>query len=100
MTKQERWGYPNVAMLACLLGCDALFEHGYITVDASGTIAERRPTTVDALANARGRAHRIAVPDIHPSPRSVVQGPPPTTPHLKSQTAATHNRDCDTHTGP
>lgn len=45
--------YPNVAMLACLLGCDALFEHGYMTVDDSRIIAEGRHTTVDALANAR-----------------------------------------------
>lgn len=52
-TNQERWDYPNVAMLACLLGCDALFEHGYIAVDATGTIVEGRPTSVDALTNAR-----------------------------------------------
>ncbi|WP_143546436.1 HNH endonuclease [Rhodococcus sp. 14-2496-1d] len=52
-TNQERWDYPNVAMLACLLGCDALFEHGYITVDDSGTIVDGRPTAVDALVNAR-----------------------------------------------
>lgn len=52
-TNRERWDYPNVAMLACLLGCDALFEYGYIAVDDSGTIVEGRPTSVDALANAR-----------------------------------------------
>jgi hypothetical protein len=40
-------------MLACLLGCDALFERGYIAVDDSGTIVEGRPTGVDAVANAR-----------------------------------------------
>lgn len=28
----------NVVMPACLLGCDALFEHGYITVEADGRI--------------------------------------------------------------
>jgi len=28
----------NVSMLACLLGCDALFERGYITVNEQGTI--------------------------------------------------------------
>lgn len=27
-------------MLACSLGCDALFEHGYIGVDHTGTVRD------------------------------------------------------------
>lgn len=37
-SEDERRDLPNVAMLACLFGCDALFEMGYIGVDASGHI--------------------------------------------------------------
>ncbi|MDQ7906852.1 hypothetical protein RB614_20260 [Phytohabitans sp. ZYX-F-186] len=35
----EKLDLDNVAMLACLLGCDSLYEHGYITVDPGGKIA-------------------------------------------------------------
>ncbi|WP_051831413.1 HNH endonuclease [Streptomyces violens] len=34
----ERWDIRNVAMLACLLGCDSLFEHGFITVESGGVL--------------------------------------------------------------
>lgn len=34
----EKRDLANVAMLACTLGCDALFEHGYVTVDDQGHI--------------------------------------------------------------
>lgn len=44
-TNQERWNYGAIAMLTCLFGCDALFEHGYIAVDDNGTIVEARPTS-------------------------------------------------------
>lgn len=39
-TESERMDTLNVAMLACLFGCDALFELGYVTVDESGRIEQ------------------------------------------------------------
>ncbi|MGW8375195.1 hypothetical protein [Streptomyces sp. ODS28] len=35
-SEAERWDVGNIAMLACLLGCDSLYEHGLITVSAHG----------------------------------------------------------------
>jgi len=35
----EKRDIPNVAMLACTLGCDALFERGYVGVDSKGAIS-------------------------------------------------------------
>ena len=37
-TDDEKRDLNNVAMLACVLGCDALFEHGYILVDKNGVV--------------------------------------------------------------
>lgn len=37
-SENERMDTRNVSMLACLLGCDALFERGYIVVSERGTI--------------------------------------------------------------
>ncbi|MFE5595708.1 hypothetical protein [Streptomyces sp. NPDC056549] len=37
-TRQERLNMSNV-IPACLMGCDELFEHGYIYVEGDGTIA-------------------------------------------------------------
>ncbi|MGY1702696.1 hypothetical protein [Geodermatophilus sp. SYSU D00766] len=34
----EKADLPNVAMLACLFGCDALYEAGYLSVDEAGTV--------------------------------------------------------------
>src|SRR5699024_2476589 len=38
LTDDERRDLGRIAMLACSLGCDALFERGYIAVDSSGTV--------------------------------------------------------------
>lgn len=38
LREAERRSLGTIAMLACTLGCDALFEHGYIAVDESGTV--------------------------------------------------------------
>lgn len=38
LTDDERRDLNRVAMLACVLGCDALFEHGYIGVERTGTV--------------------------------------------------------------
>lgn len=48
----ERLDFASAAMLACTLGCDTLFEFGYITVDADGLIAGQRSATTEALVSA------------------------------------------------
>lgn len=35
---EEKIDIPAVAMIACALGCDALFEHGYVVVNDEGII--------------------------------------------------------------
>ncbi|MFF3060150.1 hypothetical protein [Streptomyces sp. NPDC057909] len=37
-TDDEKRDLTNIAMLACTLGCDALYEHGYVTVAEGGRI--------------------------------------------------------------
>jgi hypothetical protein len=38
-SETERLDIPTIAMSACKFGCDALYEEGYISVDATGTIS-------------------------------------------------------------
>ena len=45
----------NVAMLACLLGCDALFELGLVTVDLDGTIGEPNHYLADSCSEIADR---------------------------------------------
>lgn len=45
----DRRDFASVAMLACSLGCDALFETAYIVVDDAGVIRFGRPTESEAL---------------------------------------------------
>jgi hypothetical protein len=58
-TDAERLDLSNVAMLACSLGCDALYEQGWIAVDNSGLI---RTVLLDELSddNFRDRLARLA----------------------------------------
>ncbi|MGW6745650.1 hypothetical protein ACWGDX_33765 [Streptomyces sp. NPDC055025] len=37
-TDTEKRDLANIAMLACVFGCDALYEHGYVTVISNGAI--------------------------------------------------------------
>lgn len=37
-TEEERKDFDNVGMLACVLGCDSLFERGYVSVGQGGEI--------------------------------------------------------------
>ena len=57
-SEAERRDFDAVAMLVCNLGCDALFEWGYIGVDEQGHIISLRPTrTLDtgrAVASLEG----------------------------------------------
>lgn len=48
-TEAERMDTFNIAMLACLFGCDALYELGYVVVGSNGIVERgiRRSTNVD-----------------------------------------------------
>jgi hypothetical protein len=48
----ERMDFDTAAMLVCSLGCDALFEQGYIVVDDAGMLREGVPATTDDLLRA------------------------------------------------
>ncbi|GAB3564520.1 HNH endonuclease [Arthrobacter alkaliphilus] len=62
-SEKERMDTRNVSMLACLFGCDALFELGYIVVDESGLIQACKPASkqvsarIEGLAGRKCRAH-------------------------------------------
>lgn len=43
---------------ACTFGCDEMFEHGYVAVDAGGRVVMLRPSTGDLQAAARAVAGR------------------------------------------
>lgn len=49
LSDAERLNFGAAAMLACGLGCDALFELGYLVVDGVGVLARGRPTASVAL---------------------------------------------------
>lgn len=49
LTEAERYDFVTAAMLACTLGCDALFEGGYLAVDESGRVEARRESTCNAV---------------------------------------------------
>jgi hypothetical protein len=49
LNDEERRQYDSVAMLVCLLGCDALFEHGYLVVDSDGRVAPGHSTDDAAI---------------------------------------------------
>lgn len=62
-TENERMDTRNVSMLACLFGCDALFELGYVVVGEHGIIERGRRGSqpvedrVNGLAGLRCPAH-------------------------------------------
>ncbi|WP_410666199.1 hypothetical protein [Amycolatopsis sp. lyj-84] len=47
-TEEERKDFDNIGMLACVLGCDSLFERGYISVGEDGTIIVSNIVTASA----------------------------------------------------
>lgn len=49
-TDEERRDLANIAMPACLFGCDALYETGYIAVDSKGMIVSSEVETDSALS--------------------------------------------------
>lgn len=62
-SEKERMDTRNVSMLACLFGCDALFELGYVLVGESGVIEAGKPGTgqvedrIMGLVGRKCRAH-------------------------------------------
>ncbi|MBB2900489.1 hypothetical protein FHR75_001277 [Kineococcus radiotolerans] len=54
----EKADLDNIAMLACLFGCDALYENGYISVDATGRIVAADVVDV-TTAHLRDRLERL-----------------------------------------
>jgi hypothetical protein len=57
-TEEERWDFERAAMLVCSLGCDSLFEHGYIIVRPDGMIVPgneaETPATKAAISRLSG----------------------------------------------
>ncbi|WP_166871466.1 HNH endonuclease signature motif containing protein [Salinibacterium sp. ZJ450] len=51
-TEEERRDFGAIAMLACALGCDALFEWGYVVVDETGIIRRGIEAPTEDLAEA------------------------------------------------
>lgn len=51
-TTEEKRDVPSIAMVACLLGCDALYEKGHITVVNGKVHANLNDDTPDDLASA------------------------------------------------
>ena len=79
LSDAERLNFDAVAMLACGLGCDALFELGYLVVDGMGVLARGRSTASVAL--------ELAVSQLVGSDR----------PGHDSDTASSFNRHRDLH---
>ncbi len=50
-TEAERRDYTSVAMLLCALGCDVLFEWGYVVVDNHGIVRVGRDPASSEVAN-------------------------------------------------
>ncbi len=48
--EEDRKNFPSVAMLACNLGCDDLYELGFVVVDDEGIIRPGRRTGVEAVS--------------------------------------------------
>lgn len=52
LNEAERLDFASAAMLACSLGCDSLFERGYVAIDDTGHIVEHLRVDNDALNKA------------------------------------------------
>ena len=49
-TPEEIWDIPNIAMPACLFGCDASFERGYLSVDSGNLWASPQALKVESFS--------------------------------------------------
>lgn len=54
-SEQERRDFRSAAVLICSLGCDALFEWGYVVVGPAGAILPGAPAETQPLTNAVAR---------------------------------------------
>lgn len=52
LSDEQRRRFDEVAMLVCALGCDALFEWGYVTVDGGGIVRAGTDAPTDDLRSA------------------------------------------------
>lgn len=50
--EEERMDFEHNAMLTCALGCDALYEWGYVVVDAKGRIKAGQPAETPRIEEA------------------------------------------------
>lgn len=55
LSDEQRAQFDRIAMLACLLGCDAMFEAGYLAVDENGVLVTGREAPGRGLAKAVSR---------------------------------------------
>lgn len=59
-TREEKLDLPNIVMPACRLGCDELYERGYLTVNQRGTVIAASvalpAAVVQILESLEGRA--------------------------------------------
>ncbi|WBP92091.1 hypothetical protein [Kitasatospora cathayae] len=86
-TDDEKRDFANIAMLACSLGCDSLYERGYITVTDTGRIQ------VSPLAHTMPGVHEHI--QQHLTDRTVLvdpgtRAPLPLAPHPHLQTRPAH----------
>ncbi|MGA7205167.1 MAG: hypothetical protein WBX27_11110 [Specibacter sp.] len=51
-SEEERMDYTSCAMLTCALGCDALYEWGYIVVGDTGRIRAGQPAETERIGEA------------------------------------------------
>ncbi|NVM95735.1 hypothetical protein [Arthrobacter wenxiniae] len=54
-SEEERRDHAASSMLTCALGCDALYEWGYIVVDAGGKIRAGQPAETGRIEDAVNR---------------------------------------------
>jgi hypothetical protein len=55
-TPKQRRDTANVVFAACSLGCDSLYERGYIAVDASGVIVVSQRKSIPKFVRSRMNA--------------------------------------------
>ncbi|MGW5718902.1 hypothetical protein ACWEVP_22210 [Amycolatopsis sp. NPDC003865] len=71
-TDDERRNLAHIAMLACSFGCDVLYESGWITVGADGSVRVRLPDALpdgrmrSLLTKVQGRRCEAHTPDAEP----------------------------------
>jgi hypothetical protein len=65
-TRREKLDFANVAMPLCLLGCDAMFERGLVTVSPDGRVVASRSSDTKDLKRRLTTLHGGACPAHRP----------------------------------